>query len=675
MIKDAVNIIQMAACYLQLHKYSQAEQILLKHSGNGNSAEINYYLGLTYSLQGKYNEAIKILTSSLSSGQGSSSSKELIFQLLINKANKVLQNGDDGSLSEILTTAIKYLPDKPEYAKLLSHFDNILPVSYIKNGEREKAAKIWMDKLVQKSFSNTEITHNLALLYYWWALSNENEISDSKGSEKSEKRISADFLWSQTIMYWFSFISSQAYWEKFCADRSSAWEVEVTPDMLKSVKSEISRDKLLKELEKLLDKYQGKEPEDYFRIQNYIVNYHFEKRMAAYWAEFHEIVFKNQKSFGNENAASVKKIVTVEGPYTLSFILKYFTGQKLYEEVLNLTTVKLSSDKDNELLENIRLSFKYPDLGKIILVLRELKDTDLSKRLWEELKITEGKSGLPLKSPEAQLVLALMSFNTGIQSLTRHDFFITLKEWKVTAAHLKIASEVDKQKNCKILLSKLTSHFKETVAEESIKSARKYNAANKINEAIEILETGYDLAGTDEVRDLLCGNYCEKAQTFLKEKTYSKANELFEKALKLDRNYIAAKRGLSISLNNEGMAELNKNNFDKAIRLLERAIDLDKDDVVTQNLASAYNAKAVNILDNLSSYSSSSQCDPAIDLLTKAIKLLNPDLDVKTFSTTFMFMEEYMFNSLVANISEGSYKTMLRNLWIAVRSKKNLRGY
>jgi tetratricopeptide (TPR) repeat protein len=674
---NVLTVIQLAICYLNLKKYQEAEDIITRHSNAGNNPALYYYLGLSYSLQGKFDEAIEALNNHLSSGQDSVASRELIFQLYINKAQTALGNADYGSLSDILTNAIKFSPENEESAKILSHFESVLPVSYIKNGEREKAAKIWIDELKKESFSNPDTIHNLALLYYWWALANEKDILNDKSDESKNKRVMADYLWSQTFMYWFTFINSQAYWENLCKDRSIAWKEEITPNDFKTVKSEISRDKILKVLEGMLDSYRQKEQADFNRIQNYIINYHFEKKTASYWMEFHEILLNNIKSLDSDLSKTADRIIKLKGPYTLSFIRKHFSDHKLVEDVMTVTGMKLASGKDKELFENIRLAFNYPSLSKIALTIREIKDIENATRLWEELKDREGKaeSGFLNKSAEAQFISALISFAKGNQFISNHEVLNACREWKNTFQFVKNASDKDKNKNCHTLLANFKSQLSETITDACLQSAKKLNAALKYDEAIAVLEAGLELTKMEPIRDLLCSNYCGKGHQFLKEKKFAKANVLFEKALSLDKKYSAALRGLSISKNNEGMEALNNNNYDKAIELLERAMELDKDDVVSDNLARAYNQKAVKILNALGNYSSTYQCDQALDLIEKGLELLNPKIEVRSLISTFQYYEEFQFNNIVRNLPEDIYKTMLHNLWVAARSKRNIRGY
>jgi len=671
------TIVQLASCYLNLEKYQDAETILKKHINNGKAPELYYYLGLSYALQKKYDEAIDALNVHLNFNSESHIARELIFQLLINKTQLAIECSDYGVLSDILAGAIKFSPKDGKSEKLLSHFESILPVTFIKNGEREKAAKIWIDDLKKSSFTNSETIHNLALLYYWWAISNENEFLREPDNKDVKKIEMVDYLWKSTFMYWFSFINSQDYWEKIRSSRSSAWQSDISHDHIDNLKSDISKSKLLKVLEEFQENYRQVGSVSHMkRIQSYINIYFFEKRTTNYWLEIQDLLSNNYKSLSAESKQHADDIIKLKGPFTLNFIKEYFPSD-IVGNILGLAGSINKSDHENELFENLNLFFNYPEYGKIAVVVRELKDIDYAFSLWEELSDKEKNKDKPeaKKTPEAQFLLALIYFEKGIHYINIQEHSNAFKAWTDSYNTIQKALDKGKVKSCKTLLSNLQNKLSSTYAEECVKYAKKLNVTSKIDAAIDILESGYIITENNLIRNLLCGNYCEKAQPFLKDKNWTKANEYFNKALKLDKKYSGAMKGLATSKNNEGLAALNAGSTDKAISLLEEANTLESDKVVKENLATAYNTKAVKILNGLGSYSSAYSCDPALVLLKKGIKLLNSGLNIETISSGWAYMEEYTFNSLVRDIEDGLYKTMLRNLWVGERAKRNLRGY
>jgi len=509
----------------------------------------------------------------------------------------------------------------------------------------------------------------LAFLYYWWAISNEQEILKEQDSTDVKKRDFADYLWTRTFMYWFSFVNSQDYWEKICANRSNAWKSVVTPDEINTLKSEITENKLLKILEQFQDNYrQSVLIADFDRIRTYIINYFFEKQTTKYWMEFHELMKNNYESLESDFSNKANEISKLKGPFPLSFINEYFKNIILPEDMIAIISSIKKTDKDNEILENIRLFYISPVYGKIVIVINELKDIEYATKLCEEIKDNENKEQNK-KSVEEQYLLALIHFEKGNHFINEQEVSDAFKEW--ANANSSIKKIIDKDENFKILIKNLQKKLFQTASDECIRYAKKLNVAKKVDEAIEILETGFNITGDNLIKNLLCANYCDKAHLFLKTKKFNAANKLFEKALEIDKKYSAALKGMSISKNNEGLETLDDKKFDKAITLLQEAYNFDKDDVVKNNLASAYNQKAVNILNGSSYY----QYNTAIELLEKGLKLLNSELDVGLTTNFFMLTEEWEYNNFVKNIKESLYKTMLYNLWVAARNKHNLLRY
>lgn len=671
------TLVQLASCYLNLKQFGDAENALKKHLNDGETPELYYYLGLSYTLQEKYDEAIEVLSKSIYHNNGHTETRELLFQLLINKAQSLLAGGDLKILTHVLGEAVKYSSGDEKSRKLLSHFESIMPVTHIKNGEREKAATIWKEKLTNSNYSDSDTIHNLAFLYYWWAISYQRDLMEDTGTPDQSKSDVADYLWEKSIMYWFSFINSTEYWDKLRESRSASWKIDIPPEEIVNLKTDMSKTRLLKVLEEFQEEYKLKgEVENSRRIQSYINNYYYEKRTASYWQEFSDLLSKSLDLLDKNEKQTAQKILRLKGPFTLSFINEFF-GSGFIGELLTLAEKLNSSESSAELIENMRLFYTHPGCGKVAVIIREIKDIDYASSLWEDLCTKKNKKDPDIQATsfEAQYLKALILYEKGRNFINIQESSNGLAALKESLGIINKSLEKGNNNNCKTIFSVLNNKALETYSAECVRHAKKLNVANKTDEAIVILEEAFNFTKNDLIRSLLCGNYCEKGQVFLKAKNWAKANEYFNKALALDRKYSGAVKGLATSKNNEGLDALNRGLTDRAISLLEEANNLENDKVVRENLASAYNSKAVSILNSLGSYSSTSSCDSALRLLKKGIKLLNEGLDIETISATWGYTEEYMFNILIREISDGLYKTMLRNLWVGERARKNLRGY
>ena len=96
------SIKQLAACYINLKKYQEAENLLTQYVGKSEHSELRYYLGLIYALLNKYDNAIDELKIVLSTNSQNEAARDLMFFLSINKATEVLKNNDHSSLTNLL---------------------------------------------------------------------------------------------------------------------------------------------------------------------------------------------------------------------------------------------------------------------------------------------------------------------------------------------------------------------------------------------------------------------------------------------------------------------------------------------------------------------------------------------------------------------------------------------
>ena len=671
-----ISAVQLAVAYIHLERYSDAEEVLTRQENFRTSKQLQGLLGMVYALRQDYDSAIKALEYQLIDNSGKVGTSELLFALLVNKAQQALKDNNHSQVTDILNSAIRVMPDDNRFKKYLSHFENVLPISHLKGGERQKAADLWIQKIVPGS-PVTNVIHNLALLFYYWAIAAENKILDRSASDIEQNRTQANYLWSKAFMYWNSFIYSPSFWERQCREKSAVWGCSVSQEEVKGIRNGISESLFVKVLEDYIEKYRGNSQEDATRIKNYLIEFQFEKQTSRYFQEILDIIGRNEEYFNSDLQNDVHEILTLKEPYTLSFIKQHFAKQRLTEKIISITSVRLKSDAENQVFESMRIACKFPTFSKIIVSINEFKDFDTATYLWEKLLKKEGvtASASIMKTAEAQYVRALMSYTKGCQLKSNGDINQALQEWQGSFQLLSPGGRKMSEENFPALIAVLKQQLKETVGAECVKAAKVLNSAGKIDEAIDILVKGLEMSANDSIRDLLCSNYCEKALKFLKDNNFSLANSLFQQALKLNKGYKTALTGLSNSKNNEGMAELNKGNSDKGIKLLEEALELDKRDVVAKNLAGALNSQAVDIINALNQYSSSSSCDRAISLLARGIELLNDKLDETSLMLTFAFTDEYSFNNMVKDINDGLYKTMLRNFWIATRTRRNLRGY
>lgn len=675
---DPFSILQLAACYLNIKRFNEAEEILRENLKENSMPEMYYFYGAALALQGKNKDAIEAFKNNLLEKPENHQVRELIFHLLISDALQELNKGNYTVLSDILTDAIKYSPDNEEANKILNHFKSVLPISYLKNEKRDKAAALWLEEYKKSDLSNVDNLHNLALLYYWWALSNEEKLLQSEGKSTNEYRQQADELWRKTFMFWFAFLYSDSYWTKLSINKSQIWKVDLKPADLSLVKSDFANDNLFKKLEAFEEKYLHKNrSQDVDRIKSYISHYFLEKKTVHYWNELQAHIRLNGFSKDPVLIPVATELKKLGGPFGVLFLNEFYPDGHIQQNAIKLLTNSGNSEKTRELGQKMHLFYTSALIGQIISTVKDLRKPELALELWKNIDKQGGlnKTGISKDSAEAQYLFALILFEKGKQCIVRQQISEAITEWTDSDKAILKAIKNDKDKNINILISSLQLEFFQMINEECTGFALKMNKSSKYSEAIAILEQAYNITKDDKLKSLLCANYCDKAFSYSREKKRKEAREFFEKALKVDKNYGAAKRGLSISYNDEGISLWNDEKLDKAIEMLEKAVELEKDDTGIQNLTRAYNEKAVNILNAINQYSSSSTCDTAINLLIKALKLTDPAVDFVKESASFAYWEESRIDYYISSLDKGLYKSMLKNLWVAHRTRKNLRGY
>ncbi|MFQ5788391.1 MAG: tetratricopeptide repeat protein, partial [Thermodesulfobacteriota bacterium] len=105
---------------------------------------------------------------------------------------------------------------------------------------------------------------------------------------------------------------------------------------------------------------------------------------------------------------------------------------------------------------------------------------------------------------------------------------------------------------------------------------------------------------------------------------FKEAKDNFKKALTILTGHKGAREGMALAYNNEAS---KKRNIDTALPLYKKALEYNpNNEVIRNNLAGAYNGKAVDILNSLSQYSYTIRrdIDTAIDLLEEGLGILNP---------------------------------------------------
>lgn len=650
MLSDQTILEQLSACKIALNRHREVEDLLGKEIVSGNG-DLRYYLGVNYAAQGKLDESLAELLSLLRNKPSHQMAKNMAFKLLLRKAREKIKEKDFGDISSVLSMAIELAPDTPDARKELDCFKNALPISHIKAGNREAAAKLWEEQL-KKHPTDHGLIHNLALLYYWWALNEEQKIADSTNNEKSD----ICRLWEKAISYWVMLFGIPEFWNEWKKEKEHIWNLEIKTEDLQEFQESFLEEKLIRVFNNYIDLYkQNGKSQESSRHEDYILTLLLERESAVKWMAFLEVLNNWKEAIGinldgirryelirviqkaegstpcfgtvkdcaeNTDECLWSRSCKVDRNRELNFNIpagrQFFQDIDMLAEVNKLIELLYKEHSDNESIEKLRFYMHPGGLGKVLILLEHRKRP---QRAMSELqRLTDNKS-INKGDLEVKYIYAFAHMERGRTSYKEDNKFNdALDDWTRSKALIIDAQKLadfEGKSFCKKSISSLRDEIERLVASSSEKEAKKCNQAGKLDDAIAILLKGMKLV-SQPANKSLCDHlaifYCEKGDKLLAEKNFGGARTNFEEALKYDRENSRARKLIGTTYNNEGVAA---SDVDKQIELYRKAMSYDnEDDVIKKNLSVALYNKGGKLLDRLS-YS-----QDKISLLTEILKLL-----------------------------------------------------
>jgi tetratricopeptide (TPR) repeat protein len=709
MLNHEIILKQLSACKIATNNYQEAGE-LLKKDICCDHGDFHYYLGLTYAGQGKTAEALDELRAVLKMDPSHNSAKHLAFRLLVNKARKKIKEKDINGLSSIVGLAVELAPDTPEAKKELSYFKNAIPLSHIKNGKREDAAKIWEEEL-KKHPSNHLIIHNLALLYYWWALDEEAKAADSTIVKDNGK---LDGLWRKSISYWVMLLSIPQFWTNWKKQKEDIWNLRINAEDLEKFRETFLEEKLIRVFHDYIDTYkQNGKNSDLSRHEEYLVEVLLEKESARCWKDLlnaiyvwagkyglrldsgikrYELIRSIQKAEGYKSCFGAVKDCN-KGPNEciwsdscksdrnrelyLNIPAGYYSLKelKIFVEAGKLIEVLHKEHPDNESIGRLRIYLHPSGFGKSLIILEQRKKPQQTIDRLNKLMANSSYTN----TLEFKYVYALALMERGKLLMKDRVFNRALDDFTSSKEYVSDAIKLTDKNPCyRNSLISLKTEIDTAVITDCEKEANKLRQSDKIDEAMVVLQRGMKLVGYPDnkpLRDHLAIFYSDRGDKKLANEKFADARKDFEQALKNNQDYTRAKKGIGTTYNNEGVT---KSEPKDSIPLFEKAIEYDPDsDVVKQNLAGAYNSKAVALLNSVSQYDSRysniNKCDDAANLLKKSLKILNPALESTTIDAILYAGDT--IDSFIKEMPESLYKTVIKNLAGAGNYLKILRGY
>lgn len=688
---------QLFACLIATDRHQEVEDLVKKHINGENEAEIGYYLSLAYAGQEKAEDALSEIKKVLEKKPDNESAKRLAFKILIHQARSRIKENDYKGLSSVLGDALEIAPNDPELDKEIAGFKGILPLSYLKAGSREDAARIWEEELKQNP-QDHRVIHNLALLYYWWALDAEN--CSEKDSKKTNK---IDFLWKRAIAYWVMLMNTENFWKEWKKEREGLCSIKIKEEDIKKLKNKLIDDRFNKVFHDYVDQHkQNGRQKDSARHEDYLTTLMLEKKTASYYKE----ALNRVKKLGIKTDGAMKRweliraiqekegnapcFATVKGEckdmdtcywgesciidpslWNKTIFLSIACGPMIFKEmdvlseVHKLIELSCKAGGVNEKLS--KLMIYLSPLGKALILIDDLKRPQRAIDKWDKLP-QDVKD-----SVKGRYIYALARVESGKGFLQKGDIDKALNNWSDAKLCVTKAIKTATDSSLDELLVPLKDKIDDLAVDVCEREAKRLEQKDKIDDAIKMLTIGLKIVDRKSLKEHLAVFYCNRGikklnDKKLNDKKFSAARNDFETALSYDSNNKRAKQSIGTTYNNEGVA---KSDTDKAIPLFEKAIKYDPDsDVTKQNLAGAYNGKAVSILNSLNEYSSSYDCDEAIALLKKAAKLLNPSIGQDILNAIEYAGDQ--IDSGINNMDDSLYKTVLKNLAVAGNYRRQL---
>lgn len=552
---DVTLILLLAAIESRLGKNQDASKLLQRALDKSENATLHYYHGLLHVIDNNYSAAITELRNTVNEGSNDShkDSRILLMKLLLQEVATRLCDENHEGATETLSELIALNPDEEEILEGIKGFKQLLPLSYIRTGKREKAAQIWEEEQ-HASPPHPLITHALSVLYLWWAVHSERANIEME-AESEEELPDLDSLWKKTIGNVILLQHIEEFWQEWIKQRIGAWSRPDESIPIEDVNLSDLREagkrriySLIKEFSK--EYYSANRESDVKRMDHYTALLELEEKSAAAFKKISrdhdDIPHDLQHAYGALAA-----------------------GQLGLEEKISglLQSIQLYS-VDGELMEECRTLFS--PLGLTLIYSK--------KKQYE--KAIDSFDSLPYEIRESEAGKTLFA---RIYHRRGNDFYDIEND---------IESAIDAWKKA---FSKSSEQMQYNISTDAVKRilgvSKQMNEEKKYEEAIDLLKRGLLVTTGPEcakIYDYLAFVHCNYAQTFLESKQHSKLIGECTTALGYKADYRKAKDLISIAYNNIGIECSQRDDFSGAITNYKKSMEYADDSTVRKNLAAAY---------------------------------------------------------------------------------------
>jgi tetratricopeptide (TPR) repeat protein len=547
---------QLYACLALAGKRQELEDLLDLPRTRASEPALRYYLGLAWAREGQLEPAIRHLRVAAAQAPEQILPRKLLYKLLVRQAAQKAKQRDSRGLSEAVAAAFEVAPPGVDPRRDLAPFQSALPVAHIRSGNRREAARIWEQQL-REDPGNPQILRNLAVLYFWWARHEE------RGPNPA-----AEPPWKDAVAFWTVLLNIGSYWEEFRRKKEKVWKLPFPAQDLESFRASFLDEHVCRTFRDRASECKERHDEaGAQRYEGYLTAALLEKRSAACWQQGWALLHR-------EMVTGCGRPGLIDLPAGCHFFERFGLLRQAGEFIAELAEKEPGAD----CLPWLRIYFSPAGLGRIAVLIEE------RHRPGEALPLLDKLPAAVKDSPEAGYLRSRALARQGASLFQRGQTQEALKSWKeafrLIKEHLpKLPAKSAFQRLFKDLREETGKQLGAAVVEE----ATRLKQEDKRDEAARLLEQTLEVSDDQAVKDLLCVLYCERGHERLGKQRYAAAREEFQKALKLNPKHPTARAGMSTAYNNEGA---DNSDLDESIRLLEKAVEYNPDNVVAQkNLA------------------------------------------------------------------------------------------
>lgn len=678
---------QMFACLAHVGRRDALETYPRSRAENKAEPEHQYSLAVVLARQGEVEEALVLLRGVIDQNASHQAARNLAYRLIVHLAESMAKEAKWQRVSDLTVEALRVRPEGVDPTIDFAKFRGILPMSHLRSGDREEAARLWEQQLIENPHS-APILHNLALMHYWWA----------RGVEKDGNQSSLVQRWQPAIIYWSLLQQVDGFWTEWSNNRARTWGFAISDEDLATLRKKLPEEQFDHRFEDLFDAARQGNHSQLAQQYNECLNAALlERRSALCWKQAIAFLPAGESvaawltksladgeksrnrgtsetpgwierfSLCSTNSTSANSNDCSDQLLGLPGGVGFFRYFGLLPQVAEIS-MRLSSLKGTEqCVASLRMLFSPDKLGQILVLVEDRNSP--AEAIAQLDRVPKVVTALP----EFVYLRSLARCRRGEQLSGHGDFAAAIDCWKQT---YQLANVSCTDSIFAALLKDLAASAQSHVVSAIQKETKKLKATGKNDAAIALLEPNMAMDKDGVLLDHLCIHLCDRGHLKMNKKDYEGARKDFTRVLELKPGYERAKQGMGTTYNNQGCEERDS---DKSIALFENALKWEPSNhTAKSNLASELRSKAVARVNASTGVAVRYAVDEAIRLLERAFTLVSSELKPGALALIQNLAETdaSMVGTLTSRINHEELKKVVENLAIVYNMRVRIRrGY